>query len=473
MQKKAVHGSDSMRRRLVRAIIGCTLAVLLVLLIPLMERYILPKKQVSTQQISSENIDILRNEYYFRNFIWSGIFPLYGGFISDPHFLFQLPQDLTQYLSPVFQTKLVRYQLIQVNPYFKNRTSEMVLAMEIDGETYEYKLEVPSDYPSFVTESEPRGEFLYHDINLYYVLSYGWENKFLIYEILPPFNENKVLSNSLVSLGQSHFPEYLKFSIAKDQADRFISHSYSGMYDFYTKYLNTEYINEQLNATRGEELRLSLLYGANLNLTPALFKKLREQGDELFKLQLKSNYEFITSVQPVTITHAPSENKIIIKVDHWNYNDVLVAGETFMDSSFTFSQETKYILIQTEDTKRIISNIDKYIDRRGEGSKEIEYLVDHIEGTYKRIPFLMEMVTKNEHTQSNQRLGMSFVVLPPNTSQQSLGNYSNRNTYEIPDIEYQNEYLFVMDFQDFSLKLTFEDAQEFANFLRRNLEIKN
>lgn len=456
-------GSDPMRRRLERAVIGCTISVLFVLLIPLMENYI-PKKQVSTQQISSEYIDISRNKYYFRNFTWSGIFPLYGGFISDPHFLFQLPVDLTQYLSLVFQTKPVRYQLIQVNPYFENRTSEMILAMEIDGETYEYKLEVPSDYPSFVTESEPRGEFLYHDNNLYYVLSYGWENDFLMYEIFPPFNENKILSNSLVSLGLSDFP---KFSIAKDQVDRFISHSYSGMYDFYTKYLNTEYINEQLNAIRGEELRLSPLYGANLNLTPALSKKLRDQGDELFKVQLKSNYEFITSVQPVTITHASSENKIIIKVDHWNYYDVLVAGDTFADSSFAVSQETKYILIRIEDTDRIIRYIDIYIDRRGEGSKEIEFLKDRIEGTYKNIPFLMEMVTRNENTQSNQRLGMSFVVLPPNTSQQSLGNYSHRTTYEIPDIVFQNEYLFVMDFQDFSLKLTYEDAQEFANFLRQ------
>jgi len=62
---------------------------------------------------------------------------------------------------------------------------------------------------------------------------------------------------------------------------------------------------------------------------------------------------------------------------------------------------------------------------------------------------------------------MSFVILPPNTAHQILGNYSNRTAYAMPNRETQSEYLFVMDFQDFTLKLTYDEVQELKSYLLR------
>lgn len=456
-----------MKRRFMRVMAWFMVALLFLLLIPVVEYYILPKRQVSTQITDHHHVDITRSKYYFRNFMWSGIFPLYGGFITDPHFLFQLPVDLTQYLSPSFQRKPIRYQLVQVNPYFKNKTSEMILAMEIDGMPYEYLLEVPIDYPSSATESEPPSEFLYHGDNLYFILSYGRERGFLIYEISPPFHENKSLVYNLVTIGQGDVPTFLKFPLSQDQIARLINHQDSSLYDFYTKYLYTNYAVDQLNKQIGEALTLSTLYGTGLNLKPALLNELSEQNEGPFGLQLQSNYEFITTILPVEITHTPLENKMIIEADHWNYFDVLSVGDTFTSSSFTTKQETKYILIRTDDIDRMISRIDKYMNRRHEKSKEIEYLKDRVEGTDENTSFLIEMITKHENALSIQRLGMSFVILPPNTTHQLLGNHSNRTTYATPNMEAQSEYLFVMDFQDFSLKLTYDEVQELASFLQR------
>ncbi|MBJ6361630.1 hypothetical protein JFN88_10025 [Paenibacillus sp. MAHUQ-46] len=456
-----------MKRRLVGVMAWFMAAIFLLFLIPVAEYYILPKRQVSTQQADHHYVDVTRTKYYFRNFLWSGIFPLYGGFISDPHFLFQHPVDLTQYLSSFFQKKPVKYQLVQVNPYFKNKTSEMILAMEFDGQAYEYKLEVPSDYPAFVVESEPSSEFLYYGNNLYFVLTDGWKQAFLIYEILPPLQENKSLTYNLISIDQSDVPAFLNFPLSQDQIDRLINHYDNSFYDFYSQYVDKNYAIEQLHSPKRERLAFSTLYGAGLNIKHAQLKELRKDSQGSFDLQLHSNFEFITAAQPVEVTHAPEENKIRIETNHWNYYDITTAGVTFDTSSFAIQQETKYILIRTDDMHRMISYIDKYMNRRHEKSKEIEYLKDYIEGTYENIPFLIEMVTEHENTYSIQRKGISFVILPPHTAHQLLGSYSNRTAYAMPNKESDGEYLFIMDFQDFSLKLTYAEVQELKSFLQQ------
>lgn len=315
-----------MRRKLMWVFIFIMLVLLLFLFIRVMEQHIFPKSQVSTQYGKSQNIEITRNKYYLRNFIWSGIFPIYGGFIADPHFLYKLPVDVTEYLIPVFHGKPIRYQLIQVNPFFENKTSETILAMEIDGEAFEYRLEVPHDFSYFSTKTEPPSEFLYDGDNLYFILVHGYDNEFLVYEIIAPFNEDKSLSKHLVTVDNGNVPNFMEFSLTKDQINRLVHHHNRRLYDFYTQILNKNYTIEQLskfNNEKGKTILLTTLYGTGLNLQPKLTNELAKQNDNLYGLQLKSDYEFITSTQLVDFVYVPTDNKILIKVDHLNYDDVI------------------------------------------------------------------------------------------------------------------------------------------------------
>lgn len=114
----------------------------------------------------------------------------------------------------------------------------------------------------------------------------------------------------------------------------------------------------------------------------------------------------------------------------------------------------------------MIRYINQYMELRNKKSSEIEYFSDRVEGTYSKIPFLIEMITEHEQQLSVERKGLSVVSLPPNTKDQLLGNFSNRTSYEIPHSKLKNDHLFIIDFQDFSLKLTYEEAQLLMSFLQ-------
>jgi hypothetical protein len=96
----------------------------------------------STKNIDSSYIEIKRPIYHFRHWLWSGIFPFYGGFINDPHVLPSKPALPSATLSN--QYKIKRYQSYDINFFFKDETSEVVLAIEYHDDVYEYILDVPA-----------------------------------------------------------------------------------------------------------------------------------------------------------------------------------------------------------------------------------------------------------------------------------------------------------------------------------------
>jgi hypothetical protein len=94
----------------------------------------------STQELDPGFIDVSRQVHRFRHWTWSGIFPFYGGWIPDPHFLatpiFPVPRDVAQILGD----PAARYQGVDINPWFEDDTSEIVLAIESGGVVHEYSI---------------------------------------------------------------------------------------------------------------------------------------------------------------------------------------------------------------------------------------------------------------------------------------------------------------------------------------------
>ena len=101
----------------------------------------------STQQLDASFIDVSRQVHRFRHWKWSGIFPFYGGWISDPHFvatpIFPVPSDVAQILGD----RAARYQGVDINPWFEDETSEIVIAIESGGIVHEYSIANEFDPP--------------------------------------------------------------------------------------------------------------------------------------------------------------------------------------------------------------------------------------------------------------------------------------------------------------------------------------
>lgn len=121
-----------------------------------------------TSEIDPAYIEIKREKYRLCHWKWSGIFPFEGGFIPDPHFYSTKPFDMPDQIVNQLGFKSVRFQGYDINPWFEDRTSEIILAIEIDSNVYEVKIE----------NKEP------------YIMNYGFVNFY--YPIVPFIYKNKV-----------------------------------------------------------------------------------------------------------------------------------------------------------------------------------------------------------------------------------------------------------------------------------------
>lgn len=85
---------------------------------------------------------IARRYYPLRHWSWSGIFPFEGGFIPDPHFLWSDRMVVTE---PVKQrlSNEAQYQLVDVNPFFDDYSSEVLLLIKSGNQSFEYTLARP------------------------------------------------------------------------------------------------------------------------------------------------------------------------------------------------------------------------------------------------------------------------------------------------------------------------------------------
>ena len=71
---------------------------------------------------------------------WSGIFPIFGGFIPDPDFHLDQVHDFSPEIRSLLNDKNARYQGIDINPWFKDYSSEIILAIEVNHKVYEYRI---------------------------------------------------------------------------------------------------------------------------------------------------------------------------------------------------------------------------------------------------------------------------------------------------------------------------------------------
>ncbi|WP_438497673.1 hypothetical protein [Paenibacillus sp. IHBB 3054] len=419
------------------------------------EKEIFGFNQISSKEYDGNNVEIKRDKYNLRNFEWSGIFPLYGGFISDPHFLYSESVDVTGYLSSVFHDKSVRYQLIDVNPFFNNKTSENILAMEIEGFPYEYRLRVPEDsYLSTLQHDEPMSVFLYNEDTLYFVLQYGFsEGEFLIYEVGSPFAEDKELNYHLIDIKESRILESLDFPLSPDQIDKLITHTYSSFYQLYTQYLNPDYAMNQVESQKDSRIHLPVYYGANLNINRNEMKGIR---NEEFNLRVQNRYEFITSSQNVEIANSPDTEKMVIKSLHSNYYDFSFLGDSFESSEFSIRNETKLVLIDRDYRDRLLSYIDQYKKLRKNETKTTSYFTEET-------PFRVEIITQFNDEMTIDRSVLSALIFP-NTFPQTRKSM-NSTEYALPNNAF--EHLFILDFNDgYSLKLSYTEVQKLEDYLR-------
>jgi len=101
----------------------------------------------SSLAIDPEFIEVERDVHRFRHWSWSGIFPFYGGWTPDPHFLATPVFEFQPGIQHALATSAARYQGFDINPWFSDFSSEIILAIESKEIVYEYEVPNSADPP--------------------------------------------------------------------------------------------------------------------------------------------------------------------------------------------------------------------------------------------------------------------------------------------------------------------------------------
>lgn len=96
----------------------------------------------SSKELDAGNIEIRRMKHRFRHWHWSGIFPLYGGWIPDPHIMATPVFEFSDEIKARLGGEPARYQGFDINFAFEDDSSEIVLAIEVAGSVFQYRLSV-------------------------------------------------------------------------------------------------------------------------------------------------------------------------------------------------------------------------------------------------------------------------------------------------------------------------------------------
>ena len=86
---------------------------------------------------------VVRKHYPLRHWSWSGIFPLEGGFIPDPHYYWSEPMALPDSASAMLGNKSSEFQLVDVNPAFNDYSSEVLLLVRTGDTSAQFQLALP------------------------------------------------------------------------------------------------------------------------------------------------------------------------------------------------------------------------------------------------------------------------------------------------------------------------------------------
>jgi hypothetical protein len=86
---------------------------------------------------------LVRKHRIFHRLIWSGIFPGEGGFISDPHCLASDQMAFSKPALKLLGSPNATYEVMDVDPFFNDDSSEIVLLIRAGGDLFEYSFDFP------------------------------------------------------------------------------------------------------------------------------------------------------------------------------------------------------------------------------------------------------------------------------------------------------------------------------------------
>jgi hypothetical protein len=118
------------------------------------------QSHVTAQDASNKSNDngcapLVRKHRTFHHLIWSGIFPVEGGFIQDPHCLESDQMSFSDPALKLLGSPTATYQVIDVNPFFNDDSSEIVILVRSGGELFEYSLDFPKGQHSQAVPALP------------------------------------------------------------------------------------------------------------------------------------------------------------------------------------------------------------------------------------------------------------------------------------------------------------------------------
>lgn len=127
-----------LRRKTIRWIIPLFLLAMLIVLC----QFIYWGKRTGCP--ANEMCSLISRKYYpVRHWQWSGIFPVEGGFIPDPHFSYSEPMLFPDSVNRMLGSSGSRFQIVEVNSDFNDDSSEILFLVGSRGRLFEYSLTFP------------------------------------------------------------------------------------------------------------------------------------------------------------------------------------------------------------------------------------------------------------------------------------------------------------------------------------------
>ena len=88
-------------------------------------------------------VNITRKHYPLRHLQWSGIFPVYGGFIPDPHYSWSEVMLVPDSAARRLPSRQSQYQVVTVNKGFDDYSSEILLLISSGNYSFNFPLDFP------------------------------------------------------------------------------------------------------------------------------------------------------------------------------------------------------------------------------------------------------------------------------------------------------------------------------------------
>lgn len=112
------------------------------LAVPLCGRFVAWGRR--SPQCSDELFETVSRQHFpLRHWLWSGIPLLEGGFVPDPHYICSETIAFSEPANRLLSSRGSSYAIVDVNPFFNDNTSEILLLIQSKDNKFEYALAFP------------------------------------------------------------------------------------------------------------------------------------------------------------------------------------------------------------------------------------------------------------------------------------------------------------------------------------------